>query len=146
MRSHWVHTYWTYYTFCFGLMLAHLWPKHVALVKNWFYNCVDILSCVWTVIHLYKNYYYTTGWPLSKVHTGVIQGGSNMTGTRAACLHTNQSRSYLNHLVQISLLFVAKQDLEIGHYSSDLSFMTSFHIHFDATSVRQLFNRRKIDK
>ena len=28
-----------------------------------------------------------------------IQGGSNMTGTDAACLHTNQSRSYLNHPV-----------------------------------------------
>jgi len=28
-----------------------------------------------------------------------MQGGSNMTGTVAACLHTNQSRSYLNHLV-----------------------------------------------
>jgi len=28
-----------------------------------------------------------------------IQGGSNMTGTSAACLHTNQSRSYLNHPV-----------------------------------------------
>jgi hypothetical protein len=27
------------------------------------------------------------------------QGGSNMTGTCAACLHTNQSWSYLNHLV-----------------------------------------------
>jgi len=32
-----------------------------------------------------------------------IQGGSNMTGTNAACLHTNQSRSYLNHLVFRSL-------------------------------------------
>jgi len=31
--------------------------------------------------------------------TNVIQGGSNMTGTNTACLHTNQSRSYLNHLV-----------------------------------------------
>ena len=30
---------------------------------------------------------------------GGVQGGSNMTGTSAACLHTNQSRSYLNHLV-----------------------------------------------
>ena len=29
----------------------------------------------------------------------LLQGGSNMTGTDAACLHTNQSRSYLNHLV-----------------------------------------------
>ena len=28
-----------------------------------------------------------------------IQGGSNMTGTVYTCLHTNQSRSYLNHLV-----------------------------------------------
>ena len=28
-----------------------------------------------------------------------IQGGSKMTRTHAACLHTNQSRSYLNHLV-----------------------------------------------
>ena len=28
-----------------------------------------------------------------------LQGGSNMTRTCAACLHTNQSRSYLNHLV-----------------------------------------------
>jgi len=29
-----------------------------------------------------------------------IQRGSNMTRTYAACLHTNQSQSYLNHLVQ----------------------------------------------
>ena len=29
----------------------------------------------------------------------IIQGGSYMTGTDAACLHTNQSRLYLNHLV-----------------------------------------------
>ena len=28
-----------------------------------------------------------------------VQGGLNMTGTSAACFHTNQSRSYLNHLV-----------------------------------------------
>ena len=29
----------------------------------------------------------------------IIQGGSDMTGTVYTCLHTNQSRSYLNHLV-----------------------------------------------
>ena len=29
----------------------------------------------------------------------IIQGGSNMTGTIDTCLHTNQSRSYLKHLV-----------------------------------------------
>ena len=28
-----------------------------------------------------------------------IQGGSNVTGTVYTCLHTNHSRSYLNHLV-----------------------------------------------
>jgi hypothetical protein len=33
--------------------------------------------------------------------TNMVQGGSNMTGTDAACLHTNQSRSYLNHLVHV---------------------------------------------
>jgi hypothetical protein len=33
-----------------------------------------------------------------------VQGGSNMTGTCAACLHTNQSRSYLNHLVLLNQL------------------------------------------
>jgi len=31
-----------------------------------------------------------------------IKGGSKMTGTSAACLHTNQSRSYLNRLVNES--------------------------------------------
>jgi hypothetical protein len=31
-----------------------------------------------------------------------VQGGSNVTGTCAACLHTNKSRSYLNHLVVAS--------------------------------------------
>ena len=33
------------------------------------------------------------------IHLSYIQGGSNMTGTVYTCLHTNQSRSYLNHLV-----------------------------------------------
>jgi len=38
-----------------------------------------------------------------------IHGGSNMTGTCAACLHTNQSRSYLNHLVYTFRLYKVKQ-------------------------------------
>jgi hypothetical protein len=37
-------------------------------------------------------------------HYTKIQGGSNMTGTDSACLHKNQSRSYLNHLVYTYLL------------------------------------------
>ena len=37
-----------------------------------------------------------------------VQGGSNMTGTGAACLHTNQSRSYLNHLVHVCALHYKK--------------------------------------
>ena len=36
---------------------------------------------------------------IKKKESRIVQGGSNMTGTYAACLHTNQSRSYLNHLV-----------------------------------------------
>ena len=35
----------------------------------------------------------------SLIQQCIIQGGSNMTGTVFTCLHTNQSRSYLNHLV-----------------------------------------------
>ena len=35
-----------------------------------------------------------------------IQGGSNMTGTDSACLHTNQSRSYLNHLVSSQFIYL----------------------------------------
>jgi hypothetical protein len=34
--------------------------------------------------------------------TIIIQGGSNMTGTCEASLHTTQSRSYLNHLVYMN--------------------------------------------
>jgi len=43
-----------------------------------------------------------------------IQGGSNMTGTVYTCLHTNQSRSYLNHLVyrssgKVSIILIRYQ-------------------------------------
>jgi hypothetical protein len=44
----------------------------------------SVLSVLGTALHLVILY---------------LQGGSNMTGTCAACSHTNQSRSYLNHLV-----------------------------------------------
>ena len=33
----------------------------------------------------------------------IIQGGSNMIGTNAACLHRKESRSYLNHLVVLNV-------------------------------------------
>ena len=36
--------------------------------------------------------------------TVYIQGGSNMTGTVYTRLHTNQFRSYLNHLVLYQLV------------------------------------------
>ena len=39
-----------------------------------------------------------------------LQGGSNMTGTCAACLHTNQAQSYLNHLVEYLLIILFRQD------------------------------------
>jgi len=41
---------------------------------------------------------------LRNITYALVQGGSNMTGTYAACLHRNQSRSYLNHLVFINPL------------------------------------------
>jgi hypothetical protein len=41
---------------------------------------------------------------IGRCDRNVIHGGSNMTGTCAACLHTNQSRSYLNHLVYLHQL------------------------------------------
>jgi hypothetical protein len=42
----------------------------------------------------------TVSWELCfHYQAGIVQGCSNMTGTCVACLHTNQSRSYLNHLV-----------------------------------------------
>jgi hypothetical protein len=43
-----------------------------------------------------------------------VQVGSNMTGTSAACLHTNQSRSYLNHLVY---LVHKERFVFTGHYA-----------------------------
>jgi len=51
------------------------------------YCTVNVQSILWVSLQ-YR--------PLSVL----IQGGSNMTGTAAACLHTNQSWSYMNHLVQ----------------------------------------------
>jgi len=41
-----------------------------------------------------------------------IQGGSNMTRTVYTCLHTNQSRSYLNHLVYSRLAHVRIRHFE----------------------------------
>jgi len=40
--------------------------------------------------------------------TKILQGGSNMTGSVYTCLHTNHSRSYLNHLVQEFILTILK--------------------------------------
>ena len=56
-------------------------------------------------------------------NTSCIQGGSNMTGTVYTCLHTNQSRSYLNHLVysffyMSSMLYILIMGVdEIGRVS-----------------------------
>ena len=35
--------YFTSYTLCIGLMMADVRPKHVALVMNWYYNCITLL-------------------------------------------------------------------------------------------------------
>ena len=54
----------------------------------------------WTLFDSRRNFFRAlVGGGVFIVNAGIIQGGSNMIGTDAACLHTNQSRSYLNHLV-----------------------------------------------
>jgi hypothetical protein len=53
-------------------------------------------SC-WIFYEITKNIFILNLFPHR--FTFNLQGGLNMTGTDAACLHTNQSRSYLNHLV-----------------------------------------------
>ena len=60
--------------------------------------CLPCRSMRWNLCKPLRRYF--NNW-LSKLNINAvcIQGGSNMTGTCAACLHTNQSRSYLNHLV-----------------------------------------------
>ena len=55
-------------------------------------------------------------WP--KTAAQDVQGGSNMTGTDAACLHTNQSRSYLNHLVCTGALPWFRIQSPSRHFSS----------------------------
>jgi len=57
-----------------------------------------------------------------------IQGGSNMTGTYAACLHRNQSRSYLNHLVYFT---INNREFEVT-YPSELTAKLSWEsLHLD---------------
>jgi hypothetical protein len=83
--------------------LQEQWLCRHASVLTLYIHCLSCFSCVslklhksgsvCTNTHLIKSSY-------EKAHTSaVLQGGSDMTGINAACLHTNQSRSYLNHLV-----------------------------------------------
>ena len=60
-----------------------------------------------------------------------VQGGSNMTGTCAAFLHTNQSRSYLNHLVflvmnQISFSVFMLVNNNKEHVKCDSNYFSQF--------------------
>ena len=67
---------------CFGQFFAHPQERKTMFYSMW-YNATKLL-------------------PAGGLERGrhLLQGGSNMTGTAAACLHTNQSWSYMNHLVQ----------------------------------------------
>ena len=56
-------------------------------------NTTPVTATLATLIH------NTLHWRFLPALIFIIQGGSNMTGTVYICLHTNQSRSYLNHLV-----------------------------------------------
>jgi hypothetical protein len=66
---------------CFGQFFAHPQERKTMFYSMW-YNATKLL-------------------PAGGLERGrhLLQGGSNMTGTAAACLHTNQSRSYLNRPV-----------------------------------------------
>jgi hypothetical protein len=50
-----------------------------------------------------------------------------MTGTCAACLHTNQSRSYLNHLVHHDTITVKSASANASFYTSN-SKMSDFEL------------------
>ena len=58
----------------------------------------------------FRNSVGSEGFNTISCEIGNVQGGSNMTGTVYTCLHTNQSRSYLNHLV----FKTKKQMTELG--------------------------------
>ena len=62
-----------------------------SLILN--FQCRGSSHFVITILSLFPKYIFK---PYSYLK---IQGGSNMTGTVYTCLHTNQSRSYLNHPV-----------------------------------------------
>jgi hypothetical protein len=51
-----------------------------------------------------------------------------MTGTCAACLHTNQSRSYLNHLVFLTHGCVLKRTNNPGVFSIFVDIIYKFKI------------------
>jgi hypothetical protein len=71
----------------------------------------------------------------SKRYINELQGGSNMTGTNTACLHTNQSRSYLNHLV-LALVSLYVAPMLFGSCSQPSSRSTSCnHWHITAQYI-----------
>jgi hypothetical protein len=103
-------------TFHFLSFKLHPTTLHYPLIwlnptDEWAANWVCSIST-----HYMDNKIYT-------VRPTNVQGGSNMTGTCAARLHTNQSWSYLNHLVQCEMFVYhlpTSFDRSRGHHQGNL--------------------------
>ena len=78
---------------------------HLGIIRVFFYLPTDAqMNCLKNSLKIYIKIDIKTaprcfGAVTQSSGSLYVQGGSNMTGTSAACLHTNQSRSYSNHLV-----------------------------------------------
>ena len=88
--------------------LAKIWTSHFHFTKN----CASEFV-IWSIFGSFPRVFRTpfkllTYFQSSLTHIFglLIQGGSNMTGTVYTCLHTNQSRSYLNHPVYLLLSYI----------------------------------------
>ena len=93
--------YW-YFIFLINFVLCY---KHSCHYCHLLSKEVIFLCFVCVCVCMYVNYVYIHTYIHTYMHSYIhtlrtyIQGGSNMTGTDSACLPTNKSRSYLNHLV-----------------------------------------------
>jgi len=97
--------------------------KYVAAMSTEAQLPLQLLGCfistttIWRYHHSYafEQMSFNTSINYSlKNQAHYIQGGSNMTGTVYTCLHTNQSRSYLNHLVHAAISLVAIISVQQG--------------------------------
>ena len=78
--------------------------------------------------------------------THQVQGGSNMTGTVYTCLHTNKSRSYLNHLVLLYQWCTVMQISNLQNRSLLSIQFFSFYTRNSAKLLSIVLQMRPIDR